>query len=173
MVFTLERLGGVLSDVLQQHKRLNKMYRTVTTLVYILLCSLYVPCNSLDCDIPNGVGYPKIYFELLMKGNWPAFEQNGTGFLQHHVCAGRSDNQTIIKFGQDAVDFFSDHFGIDMSNVTPSAILDGRVLVAGGKMEFHPFHLNPNTQCSVKTGRIPTEIFVKLIAFTEIPHRVA
>ncbi|XP_013415663.1 uncharacterized protein LOC106177445 [Lingula anatina] len=99
-------------------------------------------CNA---RLPDPGMYRHIFL-FALDGIWTGLERNATRFLQHHCCAGRKDNQSVIDFGRGAVQYFSDYFGIDMSAVADADIIDGNVPLAGGKMFFHPFYINPITK---------------------------
>ncbi|XP_013380129.1 uncharacterized protein LOC106151422 [Lingula anatina] len=70
-------------------------------------------------------------------------------FEEHHRCAGRSDNASIIAEGRKRIQIFEYYYGIDLSTIKDQDLLDGRVPLLGGKLLFRPYRLSPAIDCRV------------------------
>ncbi|XP_013380209.1 uncharacterized protein LOC106151483 [Lingula anatina] len=94
-------------------------------------------------------------FVFIMDGKHTGEELDPVRFLNHHRCAGRLTNESIIEEGKKAVQFFEEGYGLDLSNVTDSDFINGQVPVEGGRLIFKPFivDLSDNYRLISETDR--------------------
>ncbi|XP_023930203.1 uncharacterized protein LOC112041354 [Lingula anatina] len=99
-------------------------------------------------QISRDIAYRQI-FVYTYEGNWNLDIQNFARFKEHHSCAGRKDNESIVAQGRKRIKIFEEHFGMKLPALTDQDLLDGKVPLLGGKLSFHPYHINPAAKCRV------------------------